>query len=213
VNIGGIELTMVDGVIQWSSGLAVDADGAPRAYAPLESGLVALDYLGNAGHPGSWWALACDGTGQPVIQGADDPAPGYYVSTTALQDKAFPVTSQRRYVDSSAIPYLAVPPELLAAGVKLGDVARVTYQAQWCPCVVADIGPRKKLGEGSIALAAALGINASPRHGGVGRGLQVTLWAGSTRGWYRGRDAVSAQVELAWEAWQIKTGGLMPAAG
>lgn len=203
VKIGGVELTLIDGVLRWSSGLAIDADGAPRAYAPSESGLSVLDHLANAGHPGNWWGLATDTgsrDGRPVIQGAGDPAPGYYVSTTALVDRAYPPASQRRYVDSSTVPYLAIPPELRVAGVKLGDVARVSYRDQWCEAIVADIGPRGKVGEGSIALANALGINGSPKHGGVGRGVDVVLWVGSSRGWPRTRDSIRAQVELAWEA-------------
>ena len=70
-------------------GMAIDADGAPTAYHP--NGTSGLDALGNAGRPGNWWALVTDtGTsaGTPVIQGAADPAPGFYVSTTSLHDAA-----------------------------------------------------------------------------------------------------------------------------
>ncbi|GAB4023719.1 hypothetical protein GCM10028808_74810 [Spirosoma migulaei] len=40
------------------AGLAVDADGSPRAYNKDNS--KALDYLANAGKVGNWWALATD---------------------------------------------------------------------------------------------------------------------------------------------------------
>jgi hypothetical protein len=33
--------------------------------------------------PGNWWALVTR-NGRPIVQGADDPAPGFYVSTTTL---------------------------------------------------------------------------------------------------------------------------------
>jgi hypothetical protein len=99
------------------------------------------------------------------------------------------------------VPYLSVPPELRAAGVKLGDVARVSYCDQWSPAIVADVGPRGHLGEGSIALANALGINSSPRYGGVAHGVQVALWVASTKGWPRTLDDVTAQVTQLYAAW------------
>ena len=41
-----------------------------------------------------------------VIQGKNDPAPGYYVSVTALFDPRKKKTDPRRYVNSEVIPYL-----------------------------------------------------------------------------------------------------------
>ena len=69
------------------AGLAVDADGAFRAYHPTNR--LGLDTIVHAGHPGNWWALATDTgetNGRPVLQGERDPAPGYYVSITSLYD-------------------------------------------------------------------------------------------------------------------------------
>lgn len=202
MNLGGIEIVVNGGVISWSAGLAVDADGCPTAYAPANSGLPALDRLANAGKPGHWWGLVCDANGEPVIQGSEDPAPGYYVSTTALVDHSQPEGSPRRYVDSNRIPYLSIPPELHAIGVRMGDVARVDYRGQWSPAVVADVGPRGKIGEGSIALARALGLNSSAVYGGAGSGVAVTLWIGSGKGWPRTMDDVTAQVQAAFAAMQ-----------
>jgi hypothetical protein len=34
--------------------------------------------------------------------------------------------------------------------------------------IFADVGPHGKIGEGSVALARALGLNDDPRHGGIG---------------------------------------------
>ena len=71
----------------YESGLMIDADGAYHAYHPdNKSG---RDYLGNAGRPGNWWALVTDNgkpSGNPVIQSKSDPAPGFYVTSTTLQD-------------------------------------------------------------------------------------------------------------------------------
>lgn len=65
------------GTFFYVAGLAVDADGAFRAYHPTSH--LGLDALVNAGHPGHWWALATDTgktSGHPVVQGRGDPAPG-----------------------------------------------------------------------------------------------------------------------------------------
>ena len=47
-----------DSAFFYEAGMMIDADGAPEAYNPdNKSG---LDYLGNAGTPGNWWALVTD---------------------------------------------------------------------------------------------------------------------------------------------------------
>lgn len=66
--------------------------------------------------------------------------------------------------------YIVVPPAIRdgVAGVVLGCQAYVTNtkNGRTSEAVVGDIGPHKKLGEGSVALAKALGINPSPNFGG-----------------------------------------------
>ncbi|HEX4603317.1 MAG TPA: glycoside hydrolase family 75 protein, partial [Candidatus Angelobacter sp.] len=54
-------------------------------------------------------------------------------------------------------------------GVNLGDLAVVvnTANGKRAYAIYADVGPNGKIGEGSIALAKALGIDAKPRDGGV----------------------------------------------
>lgn len=172
----------------YQGGLAIDADGAPNAYHPEGKG---LDYLANAGKPGSWWGIVTDtgkASGQPVVQGPGDPFPGYYVSTTSLEDTTKPVTSPARYVDSGKVPYVVLPPQLmapkLAGGARLGDFAAVvdTKSGKVAYALVADRGPQDKLGEGSIALADALGIASSPKKGGTARGLAYVIFPGSGSG-------------------------------
>lgn len=189
--IGQVQVENDGQTVAWTSGLAVDADGSPFAYAPANSGLPALDALGNAGKPGQWWGLACDAHGVPYVQGADDPAPGYYVSTTALVDGTKPDDDPRRYVDSQTVPYVSVPPELLHAGVRKGDLCEVVHGMQRCMAIVADVGPRGKIGEGSIALATALGLPSSPRNGGVSCGVsfKVLLGTAASPPWPRDLNA------------------------
>ncbi len=197
--IGGIAVARIGAAMTWQAGLAVDGDGCPTCYAPPDSGLPALDRLANAGHPGNWWGLVTDTgepTGKPLLQGPLDPAPGYYISPTALGDPSLPSRVQRRYVNSNAIPYLAIPPEMRRLGLRLGDVALVSYQGRETAAIVADIGPAGKLGEGSIELARALGLNASPKHGGIGGGVRVVVWPASAAvpAWPRTLADIAEQV-------------------
>lgn len=152
------------------SGMAVDADGAPHAYHPSNTG---LDYLANAGHAGNWWGIVTDNdksSGNPAVQGSGDPAPGYYVSATSLVDPAYSRLQQRRYVDSETIPYIVLPAEVTkATGIRLGDFVVVlnAKTGKRSYAIFADGGPRGKIGEGSIALATALGVPPSPKNGGT----------------------------------------------
>ena len=149
--------------------MAVDADGAFRAYHPNDE--MGLDSLEHAGHPGNWWALATDtGTpqGRPVLQGENDPAPGFYVSMTSPFDaRITDERNPRRLVDSMSVPYVVLPPEGFKYA-KLGDFATVVNprNGKVEGAIVADeSAPELPMGEGSIALAHALGIDSDPRSG------------------------------------------------
>lgn len=187
--------TVYQGAYAWTADLVIDADGAPGAYAPHGG----LDALANAGHPGRWWGLVTDdGTpaGTPVV--ADD---GNYVSSTALVDRAYGRTDPRRYVDASTICYLAVGRDVLSAmGAQLGDLAWCTNPrtGKSAGAIVADIAPRGRFHEGSIALAEALGGSGNPRSGGLAE-VQYVVFPGTAAGWPRS-DYQSA-AEAAFWAW------------
>ena len=88
VKVGPVEVWRVPGTaaLIYESGLMIDADGAPDAYGPDGKG---RDAIANAGKPGNWWGVVTDtgkADGTPVVQGATDPKPGFYVSATSLQD-------------------------------------------------------------------------------------------------------------------------------
>lgn len=188
------------------SKMAIDADGAPNAYHPSNSRL-ALDYLGNAGQPGSWFGVVTDSgssDGTPVVQGADDPFPGFCVSPTSLHDKSKARTDPKRYVDSTQVPYIALPRELKDHGLQLGDLALVVHckTGALCAAVFADIGPRGKLGEGSVALAQALGVPSSPKNGGTDRAEILYLaFPGSSLGWPVPLDRMAQRATALFEAW------------
>jgi hypothetical protein len=181
--IGGVRLRRRRGekAFFFVAGMTIDADGAPRAYHPNGSP-PGLDHLANAGEPGNWWALVTDARGRPIVQRQGDPAPGFYVTATALEDRSKPVRDPRRYVDSAKVPYVVLPSRALErTGARLGDFAvawnRRTDKRSFA--ILADIGPAGRIGEGSMALARRLGIPHSPKTGGQNGDLVYVIFASS----------------------------------
>jgi len=178
--IGGVKVYRDGNSVRWTSRLSIDADGSPQAYHPDSAS--GLDRIANAGKPGNWFGIAVGRNGQPFIQGVDAPAfskftEGFYVSTTALvADKTRLGNDPRRYTNSETVPYIVVPGAFVVSGL-LGKKCVVTNTANGmsCDAIVADIGPRDSIGEGSIALAKSLGINPDCRTGGVDSGIQYTV--------------------------------------
>lgn len=180
--------------ILFLSGLKIDADGAPRAYHPDD--VSGLDWLANAREGGRWVGVVTDRWGRPFIQRASDPAPGFYVSKTALEDPLVPDPADpRRFVDAERVPYIALPGGAKARAayrgidLYLGDLA-IVYNIRTrrtTAAVFADLGPAHALGEGSIELARRLGYDdTSPRHGGTGARENVfVVFPGSGAGFPR----------------------------
>lgn len=200
--IGGVATWKVEGKsgVAFKGGLSVDADGSPHAYHPRNIG---LDALGNAGRPGNWWGIATNSSGEPYVQGAKDPAPGYYVSTTALVDGRYGVSDPRRYVDSETIPFIAIPPALKNQGLKLGDLVAVRNErtGKTVFAVIADIGPAGHLGEGSIKLAQALGVNANARSGGASGGISYVAFPNTKQAFPMSYESIQAAGQRVYDAW------------
>lgn len=204
MKIGNTDVKSINGAFCFRSGLRIDADGAPTAYGDKSTN--PLDHLANAGHPGNWWGIVTHNgkpDGVPVVQGAGDPAPGYYVSPTSLVDRSKKAADPTKYVNSCVVPYISLPPELLKQGVKMGDVAILHYPTTGLTCVVlvADCGPHGKIGEGSIAAAAALGIPSNARHGGIDGGLITVVFPGTSKGWPRTSGEIQDQGHSLLLAW------------
>ena len=179
--------------------LEVDADGSPRAYHPTNDRL-ALDFKAN-GYP---WAIVFVRRGQPYIQGPADPAPGFYVSKTSLENKTKAETDPARYVDAEAVPYIVLPPAAMRIGnVKLGDLAAVLNRknGKSAYAIFADIGPRTKLGEGSIALAKALDVNKTPKRGGPAADVIYIVFPGSGNGKPLPLDEINRKGTELFTAW------------
>ena len=164
-NIHGINIYQnSDGSISYTTHAEVDGDGSPRCYAPISSGLSALDFLANAGNSkDGWWGIVTV-NGTPYI----NPDTGYYVSTTSLQLEG-KVTDQNRYINSETVPYIVVPSSIVKSvkGVILGCKALLTNieTGVTISAVCADIGP--DVGELSMAAASQLGLPNSPKNGGT----------------------------------------------
>jgi len=139
--------------------MAIDADGAPKAYYPGER------YPANE-HDCFDWLDNLNPADQHGIQGqngAVGPAEGFVISGTSLTDTDFPSDDTRCYVDASTIPYvvlsgvsLPVPGGLV---LKKGCVVFVvdTKTGIYSGAIYGDVG--RAVGEASLALALMLNIN------------------------------------------------------
>ncbi len=158
------------------AGMQIDADGAngqssAPVYAPVGYEPAPLDYLANAGSPGNWYGIITDSSGKPIVQKATDPAPGAYVSATRYRHKDRDRTDPRAYVDAHAVIFIVLPSHwrAQAKGVVLGCRAEVRdiKTGKTVAAVVADFGPKAKIGEASMACAREFGVDDSPKHGGT----------------------------------------------
>jgi len=110
------------------------------------------------------------------------------------------VTDPLRYVNSEEIPYIVLPRGLVGNGkAKLGDLAVVIHKkaGKSSFAILADIGPKTKLGEGSIVLAAALGVKKNPKTGGPVVDLIYIVFPGSGNGKTRSLEEIGTAGEAA----------------
>jgi hypothetical protein len=189
----------------YKSGLAIDADGAFRAYHPNDR--FGLDALSHAGRKGNWWALVTENekaSGQPVVQLDSDPAPGFYVSATALYNPDNPnPRDPHRYVDAATIPYVVLHPKALNYA-RLGDFATVVnlQNGRSSGAIVADeSAPNLPVGEGSIALAQALGIDSNPRTGGKDGNVAYLIYQDSGNRRPRELEEIAIAAKQLFNAW------------
>ena len=208
--IGGHSVWQIAGqsAFFYQSKMSIDADGAPNAYNPNDTG---IDDLANAGHPGNWWGIVTDSNGSngnPVTQKASDPYPGYYVSTTALVDVNFNERDPRHYVDATKIPYIVLPNNSLIwnTGVKKGDFAVVYYEKtkQLSFAIFADVGPKNELGEGSVKLAQNLGhdpfVNGKVKKG-ISQGVFYLIFPKSGNGKPRTVAEINSLTQPLFDKW------------
>jgi hypothetical protein len=214
VGVVPIHSTARERAIFFKTLMTVDADGCPNAYAPAGSGLRTLDRLGNAGYRRNWWGLVTDtgeDDGEPVVQGPHDPFPGFYVAKTPFQDRTIKSRHDpRRYVDANRINYIALPYYHLRDHLEVtrrpsyGDISAIYYGGRLAYAIYADSKGKGSthIGEGSIALARALGINSSPFSGGTSeRNVLHVIFPGSGNGRPRTQGEIDNIGWLEFDRW------------
>ncbi|SRR5579871_1975524 len=160
--------------IEISVKMDTDVDGAPNAYGP--PGMPALDDEENAHADGQLdrevvGYMTKSDHRTPVLQGPDDPFPGYYISTTAFTDrKNRNWLDPRKYVDATKINYVVIGDVGRQGGVRLGDFVAVYSKrfnkSAWA--IVGDAG-NPAGSEGSLALLQSLGYRVRDGRSGVQR--------------------------------------------
>lgn len=184
--------------IAFASQMQVNTDGAPDSYHPDNIGITHICNGVSVGSGCTWkpaclpefrqakaegfrgptkicfFAMATGTNGVPIIQGASDPKPGYFVSTTALKQSGQNPRTPQAQVDSNTVPFAVIPGTWQSTGKpgpKLGDfgVAYRRSSGKLAYFVIGDTGPRNKLGEGSVALHQALGNDPFMMRNGVRR--------------------------------------------
>lgn len=168
----------------------IDADGAngqngePAAYRADNRGSELLANGGMAIRNGK--VICAEPWARDIVILGEDNEPkifpgGIIASITWYRHPGKHADDPTAYVDAETVPYIVVPPLIIqrTRGVVRGCKARVTLGNLSVDCVVADKGPRNKIGELSIAAARDLGIPSSPRTGGTERPeILYELWPG-----------------------------------
>ena len=100
------------------------------------------------------------------------------------------------------IPFIVLPGNQ-RGGARLGDFAAVVNRANGnlSYAILADLGPKGHLGEGSIALAEALGIDSDPRQGGTDGGVMYVVFPNSGNGTPRPIAEINSESEGLFETW------------
>ena len=148
------------GLVYFKADYDLDFDGSPRAYNPTNTG---IEENGNAKNSAGEFSesVILIKNKKPYLQKASDPFPNFFISLTSLKLQSFPDTSTKKYVDSEKIPYFVLPGKKLeTAGIFMGDIGLIfnTKTNKSTFAIFADSGPSSIIGEGSIALAKAIGI-------------------------------------------------------
>lgn len=179
-----------DGRVHFTAVADIDADGAngqhtaPAAYRTDDSGTDALAHAGMGIVAGKVVCLKSWARSIVILDTDNEPKvfPGGIIAAmTWYRIRGRSPDDPGAYVDAETVPYVAVPPLIVqrTEGVVRGCKARISWNGRSVDCVVADTGPRNKIGEISIAAARAAGIPSSPRHGGLSRPeVLYEIWPG-----------------------------------
>lgn len=106
---------------------------------------------------------------------------GMIASKTWYRDRSKAMDDPAAYVDAESVRFIVVPPLIVqrTAGIVRGCRARVTWNGVTFDGFTADKGSTRRIGELSICYARDLGMNESPRYGGVTKqSVLYELWPG-----------------------------------
>lgn len=130
---------------------------------------------GGAVHWKADFDIDCDG--QRTDECNENTDPWFQPETAFTQSDGQPL-------NSAELPHIVVPLpsdkwDYTGAGIGGGTVAAVAFEDKVVYAVVGDLGPKPIIGEGSYALAEALGIDPDPSTGGVsGKVVDFILFPG-----------------------------------
>jgi hypothetical protein len=186
------------GAIAFASQMQVNTDGAPDSYHPDDVGITHICNGVSVGASCTWkadcmtafrqaklegfrgptricfFAMVTGPDGVPLVQRDDQPKPGFFISTTALRQPGVSAEEPDAYLDSNEIPFVVIPSNWQRNahhGLGLGDFVAVLRKSNGSLsfAIVGDLGPKQKLGEGSVALHQGLGNDPFQLHHGVRR--------------------------------------------
>lgn len=165
-----------DGVVRFRADADIDADGAngqrggKPAYTVRNDG---SEHLANGGMGIRGGRVVFTQSWGPDIAEADEDGNPLVIDGVIITRTAYRYPNEtdprKKWVDAETVPYIVVPPVIIRGvrGIVKGCKAFAMYNGKRVEGVVADVGPRTKCGEVSIAMARALGIPSSPRSGGI----------------------------------------------
>jgi hypothetical protein len=168
-------------------------------YATDEGGAatVAICKSGTAFFWTSDMDIDCDGITTSHCSSSTDPA---YFNETSFQ------TSTGAFFTADVTHYFVIPLpssrfNYQSSGISPGSVAAVVYNGKVAYAVFADEGPDNIIGEGSYALAVALGIDPNPATGGTAGPVTFIVYPGKVPNPVENNatiDSVGAAAASAW---------------
>ncbi|WP_433219202.1 ricin-type beta-trefoil lectin domain protein [Dactylosporangium sp. CS-047395] len=141
--------------------------------------------------------IDCDGIGTSHCNASTDPWYQAQTSFTTSNGSYFTSESTRYYV----IPLPSSRFDYGANGIRPGAVAAVVYNNQVAYAVFADEGPDNIIGEGSYALATALGIDPNPATGGTAGPVTFIVFPSSVPSPVENNTAIDNTGSAAASAW------------
>lgn len=141
-----------------------------------------------------------------VTDGGEDP--GIRFESTHQSDTTLHHRSGEP-LNSNKVPFVVLPLGTWRRehGIKLGDFGYVAYNGRVVAVIAGDLGPRTKLGEGSIALHRALGFervrNGRIRDIGIEGGVRTLMFPGSGDGFCPPNAEIESRAARLWELFKV----------